>query len=229
MTRLQLIAALLVLALLSFAVPIVPAASAQSLNDEQVLSLNTLFVQRVRQSMIAAAGAISSDGLSTGINIKRHAQVQQIMTSPDSWKGLFAAALATQSGVMNPATINGTVALSPVACGPQTAAVTFTNASAVISLANSFAAGNSVQFSGTLPTGFANGVTYYVVAAGLSASQFEVAATLGGTAIVAGGTGTNTALSQACFGNADAQQNLVSDTVINNTVSAVFNWFFGGQ
>ncbi len=51
----------------------------------------------------------------------------------------------------------------------------------------------------------------------------------GGTAIVAGGAGTNTTLSQACYGNADLQQSLVSDTIINNTVAAVFNFFFGGQ
>ena len=100
-------------ALLSLAVP---PASAQSLNDEAVLSNDTNFYQRVRTSMIAAAIAISSDGLSTGINIKRHAQVQQVMNSPDSWKGLFAAAVATQSGVINLATANGTVALTPVVC-----------------------------------------------------------------------------------------------------------------
>jgi hypothetical protein len=45
----------------------------------------------------------------------------------------------------------------------------------------------------------------------------------------AGGVGTNTTLSLACYGNADLQQSLVSDTVINNTASAVFNFFFGGQ
>jgi hypothetical protein len=49
--------------------------------------------------MITAAIAISSDGLSTGINVKRHAQVASIMNSPDSWKSMFAAAVATDANV----------------------------------------------------------------------------------------------------------------------------------
>lgn len=212
----------------------VPAASAQTLNDEQVLSNDTAFVQRVRQSMLLSAINISSDGLSTGINIKRHAQVQQVMNSPDSWKALFAAGVATQSAVMNPATATGTVALTPMLCStPNNATVMFTNGSAVIAYNNNFVAAQTVQFAnptGTLPNGWALGVNYYVVAAGLSGTQFEAAATSGGSAIVAGSAGSGTpVLAQVCTGNADAQQALVSDTIINNTVAAIWNSFFGGQ
>lgn len=72
---------------------------AASLQDQGILGSEPVFVQRVRSSMLAAAVAISSDGLSTGINIKRHTLVQNVMTSPDSWKAIFAAAVATDASV----------------------------------------------------------------------------------------------------------------------------------
>jgi hypothetical protein len=134
-----------------------PIAAAQSLNDQSVLSLDINFVQRVRTATIAAAINISSDGLTTGINIKRHAQAQSIMNSPDSWKNLFSAAIATQPTVIGPATASGTVVLTPMVCT------------------------------------------------------------------------TNSLGVQTCTGNVDTQQALVTDTVINTAVSAVYNSFFGGQ
>lgn len=124
-----------------------------TLNDQFVLSSNGLFLQRVRQSIITQALAVSSDGLSTGVNIKRHVQVRDIMMNPETWKNLFAAAIVTQAAVIDAATTGGTVVLTPMV----------------------------------------------------------------------------TAADGSTTGNADAKQALVSDTIINNTVSAVFNAFFGGQ
>lgn len=71
---------------------------------------------------------------------------------------------------------------------------TFANSSAVITFANTFTTGQPVQFSttGTLPTGFSPGVTYFVITTGLSNAQFEAAATVGGAAIVAGSAGSGT-------------------------------------
>lgn len=61
-------------------------------------------------------------------------------------------------------------------------------------------AGSPIQFSttGALPTGLVVGTTYYVIAAGLTADHFSVAATPGGTAIVTSGTqnGVHTAAAQ---------------------------------
>lgn len=73
--------------------------SAPSLSDIGILGVDPVFTQRCRTAMIEACINIASDGLSTGINIKRHAQVQQMMTSPDSWKALVAAAVATDANV----------------------------------------------------------------------------------------------------------------------------------
>lgn len=131
---------------------LVAPALTQSLNDELVLGSDQTFQGRVRSSIITAAINISADGLTTGINIKRHAQVQQIMNQPDYWKVLFAEAIATQATVIGPATSSGTVALTPC---------------------------------------------------------------------------TNT--TGSCNGNVATQGALVSDSVINTAVAAVFNSFFGGQ
>lgn len=58
-------------------------------------------------------------------------------------------------------------------------------------------AGSPISFAttGTLPTGIVAGTTYYVIAAGLTATDFSVAATPGGSAIATTGTqsGTHTA------------------------------------
>jgi hypothetical protein len=55
----------------------------------------------------------------------------------------------------------------------------------VVTMANTFAAGQPVSFlsTGNLPAGLVQGTTYYVIAAGLSGSQFEISATVGGSAI----------------------------------------------
>jgi hypothetical protein len=130
---------------------------AQSLNDQVYLANNQLFVQRVRQSVLLAAINIAADGLTTGINPKRHALAQSVMNNPDGFKSTFAEAVATQPSLIGPATTSGTVVLKPMVCTGQ-------------------------------PT-------------------------------------------PPCVetGNTDAQQALVTDAVINNSVLFVFNAFFGGQ
>lgn len=86
--------------------------------------------------------------------------------------------------------------------GTKTATVagtcTISNASpAVITMTNTCAVGDMVVFATTsaLNTGLTVGTTYYVIAAGLSSSQFEVSATAGGSAIntSSGGSGTQSA------------------------------------
>lgn len=61
---------------------------------------------------------------------------------------------------------------------------------AVITLANTFIAGQPVRFTttGALPTGLSAGLAYFVIAAGLTTSAFQVAATAGGAAINTSGT-----------------------------------------
>jgi hypothetical protein len=68
----------------------------------------------------------------------------------------------------------------------------FSNGSANIAFTNTFIAGQPVRFktTGTLPTNFATLTVYYVIATGLSASNIQVSATLGGAAITAGSAGS---------------------------------------
>jgi hypothetical protein len=76
-------------------------------------------------------------------------------------------------------------------------AATFTNGSAVIAGTNTWNAGQPVQLfvppGSTLPANFAVGTPYYVIATGLSGTQFELSATVGGSAITAGSAQTGTA------------------------------------
>jgi hypothetical protein len=71
-----------------------------------------------------------------------------------------------------------------------------TASSASIAATNSFVAGQQVYFTttGVLPAGFTANSNYFVISTGLSGSAFEVAPTLGGTAITVGtgGSGTQT-------------------------------------
>ena len=55
----------------------------------------------------------------------------------------------------------------------------------VVATAHGLVAGNTVKFAttGLLPTGLVAGVTYFVISAGLTSSNFEVSATLAGSAI----------------------------------------------
>jgi len=83
-----------------------------------------------------------------------------------------------------------------------TSTVTFTNGSAIIGwVGHTLVDNQAVSFTttGGLPTGFSVGTTYYVSSTGLSANQFEVAATPGGTPIVAASAGTGTQTGWAGF------------------------------
>lgn len=94
--------------------------------------------------------------------------------------------------VQDPGTV--TTDASGTNTGTTGAAATVTAGSAPIVVANNFVAGNQVAFTGSFAsvTGLVAGTIYYVIAAGLSASQFEVSATLGGGAITPGGSGSAT-------------------------------------
>jgi len=83
-------------------------------------------------------------------------------------------------------------ALQTASSNTQTAlTATFTNGSAnIITAANTFAANDVVQFTGTVPSGFATGTNYFVIATGLTTTNIQVSATSGGAAITAASAGT---------------------------------------
>lgn len=70
-----------------------------------------------------------------------------------------------------------------------TASITVGTPGVVTSTAHGLVAGDKIKFTaGTLPTGLALDTVYYVVSGGLTANDFEVALTAGGTAITTTGS-----------------------------------------
>ncbi|CDX49241.1 hypothetical protein MPL1032_10276 [Mesorhizobium plurifarium] len=99
---------------------------------------------------------------------------------------------AVAISIANPAVVtkngHGLVADSRVAFTilPKTKTATISVASpAVVTMANTFAAGQPIVFqsTGALPKGVTAGTTYYVIATGLSGASFQFSATPGGAAI----------------------------------------------
>lgn len=88
--------------------------------------------------------------------------------------------------------------------------------------AHGYSIGEAVIFTnagGALPTGINSGVTYYIIAAGFTSGQFEIAATPGGAAINTTGSSTGT----QTVASATAQQAAVTAmTIKGGTQSVVF-------
>lgn len=80
-------------------------------------------------------------------------------------------------------------------CAPESVVTISVGTPGVVSwTGHGLQAGQPVVFSttGALPTGLTAGTVYYVIAAGLTANSFSVAATPGGTGIATTGAGTGT-------------------------------------
>lgn len=80
-------------------------------------------------------------------------------------------------------------------CAPESTVTISAGTPGVVSwTGHGLQAGQPVVFSttGALPTGLTAGTVYYVIAAGLTANSFSVAATPGGTGIATTGAGTGT-------------------------------------
>lgn len=107
--------------------------------------------------------------------------------------GNAAGAITLSGFAASPTGTGDTFATANTASGTAT----FSNGSANIGFTNTLIAGQKVYFttSGGLPTNFTANTIYYVIATSLSTSNIQVAATPGGSAIVAGsaGSGTQTA------------------------------------
>lgn len=100
-------------------------------------------------------------------------------------------------------------------CAPESeVTISVANPAVITWTGSNFSAGQPVMFSttDTLPTGLTPGVVYYVVAAGLTADSFSVAAEPGGTPIetTLAGSGTHTATAPPA-GMTDMFQGLATD------------------
>lgn len=84
------------------------------------------------------------------------------------------------------------------------------------------AAGDLIQISttGALPTGLAVNTTYYVISAGLTANDFQVSATLGGTAINT--SGSQSGVHTLYYGSTGISCGLAVDDFVSNTQHDIY-------
>src|SRR5258706_6689549 len=103
----------LALSFLFLAIATVASAQTASpnLNDQQTLAADPTFQVRVRQSLVSTCASISSEaitGLSgtmpVALHLKRANYCSLILAAPDSFKQIFADAIAANSTVINEAT-----------------------------------------------------------------------------------------------------------------------------
>ena len=91
---------------------------AASRTDQAALSVDPVFQNRVRQSLVAAGIAISSEGWAMPtLHQQRMRQVVAIMNAPDTYKTMYAIAVVTDANVISDATQAGTVALGGLTAG----------------------------------------------------------------------------------------------------------------
>jgi hypothetical protein len=103
---------------------------AASHNDSAILSKDSLFIARVLQSLVAAAGNIQTEAITTNtqsLHNKRAAFCVAILNNPTAYAQLFAYTVATDSNVLSNATVAGTVALTAGNVDAQQALISDTN------------------------------------------------------------------------------------------------------
>jgi hypothetical protein len=97
---------------------------AVSYNDKYLLSQDATFQNRVRTALIAACISIKNESLLTNFHRERETYLVAVMNSPDSFKAIVAAGVATDASVISDATAAGTVALTSGNVAAQAALVT---------------------------------------------------------------------------------------------------------
>jgi hypothetical protein len=97
---------------------------AASYSDQQFLAADPTFQNRVRQSLVAQCINIKSEAVTVAFHRERETYVAAVMNSPDSFKLIFAQAVAANASVIADATAAGTVVLSAANAAAQAALVT---------------------------------------------------------------------------------------------------------
>lgn len=184
-----------------------------SLSDQNLLSQDTGFIARVRQSMINTANTIKVENPQTVIfHRERETYAVAILNNPDNYKQLFANVLAGDANCSADAT-QANAASSFTATIAGTVMTVSAQASGTITVGSTIS-GAGISSPGPSVISFGTGAggtgTY-----NLSAS-FTIAT---GETMTAGPTTLTSA-------NAPAQAALVTDAHINSAVNNDFNSFF---
>jgi hypothetical protein len=118
-----------------------------ALADSALLGTNATFLSRIQAALLNAAVAIFNEGLNVVNHQPRVVLVHAILSSPtnlSNYASMFASAVATDSTVVNLATVNGTVTLTSGNIATQQALVTDTAINnGVSAMYNAFCSGIS--------------------------------------------------------------------------------------
>lgn len=100
-----------------------------SFSDQGFLANDTQFQTRVRQALITTISSIQNEAVTVASRLLHNARVTQcaVIMQPsaiDSWKIIFAEAIATDANVLADATAGGTVVLTAANAAAQAALVT---------------------------------------------------------------------------------------------------------
>lgn len=98
------------------------AAQAQTLSDKGLLGTDPMFQMRVKVAVIQYALVVTNEAVGVAQHSTRAQVATVLLTDPNfSWVPRLAALVATDSTVVNGATTNGTVALTPTVTTCDTA------------------------------------------------------------------------------------------------------------
>jgi len=101
---------------------------AVSYTDMDALRQDAVFISRVRAAIIKGSIAIGNEDPRAVVNhTARVRYTSQVMNNPDAFKQLFTDAVAADSNVINPATSNGTVAITGANAATRAALVSDAN------------------------------------------------------------------------------------------------------
>jgi hypothetical protein len=92
--------------------------------DKQLLASDQTFQNRIRQAMIAGCISVKNEALSVAYHRERETFVVAVINQPDTYKPLFAYAVAADTAVINDATVNGATPLTSANVAAQAALVT---------------------------------------------------------------------------------------------------------
>jgi hypothetical protein len=104
-----------------------------SRSDSYQLSTDPTFQNRVRSSLVAACISIVNEGWAVAFHRERDTFAVQVMNAPDTYKLLFANAVATDASCLADATAAGTVVLTSGNVATQAALVTDAHIDAAVS------------------------------------------------------------------------------------------------
>jgi hypothetical protein len=97
---------------------------AASLNDQAILAADLLFINRVRESLVATCVAVTTETTTTAYHYRRAQFATTVLNNPTAYQALFAYTVATDASVIGDATAAGTVALTVGNADTQQALVT---------------------------------------------------------------------------------------------------------